>query len=1476
MSKINTFRIINLNYNNNAIHVEDEIFHFDGESSMLSLQNGGGKTVLVQMMMAPFVHKRYRDTSDRTFEDFFTTTQPTHILVEWLLDGGAGFVLTGMMVRKRQAGGEEGDTEELEIITYIHEYREPNPYDIHQIPLIERDGKLKKLKSFGHCKKLFEQVRMDKVGRFQAFDLSQSNQLRQYFQRLKEFGINYEEWESIIKKVNLKESGLSELFREAKDEVGLVEKWFLPAIETKLNKEENRMKQFHAMLIKFIRLYKENEVKIKRKGTILEFEEDAHYLEELVNRSLDLESQIGTRQEQIAYLRHCIGEMLQDTIRKEEEAQQALEGFNSELTQVKYEESSYQIYQLIDQLEVLLISQNQVDRQKNELEHSHQEESKLLAIQQCAQTFEDYQSEEKNVLKLENQLDIMKEKEEELMPERNNLGYSLSLVYTENAEKLQDTIQELRDDLVKLSMEKNVLSQAERDGEDSRLKLKEELGSKKSRIEQYQEHEDYFNKHYLFKLEKNILGFYEEGIFEVLGKKQEQLLKQVQHTLTLAHTERQKREEEREGIQRNTQDCNLTLGQKKEWQKNLLTLGEKYEKEIEERLRHMKYLSIPEEYRFDREYLCSQFDTKIATLREILKKVEREKEEFEDELDRMKHGVVLEIPEEFEKLLGGLDIQYITGMEYLNRIGYSKEQKEELLSRVPLLPFSILMSEGELLRLSKASVDFYTSYPIPIIRKDQLGEFPARDHSFLFQEQQIHYFVMFNQQLLDEQQLACLLAKKEEQLQKVYEILGMKEDEIRHYDKMRQEIAYQQVDTLTYQQYQKDRETCEQQIEEYESQLVQLRGDKSENDRMIRELQERCNRFEEEKASLLACQTALKDIAGRYEQYLIDRKEMERISGKMNYLKEESENRRKRIEIIYQMINDKNQEVVELEQKHQLAEKRMQKYASYKEGVRLYKDTVDMEARYQAITEQIGSDVKLLEEQLLQARGRFVRIQERLIDLSEKHRVSEEEYKAVRYSEFRQKEMERNLQTLDAEIQRTTIEWNRLDKEIAIKESKIADRKQELLSTFEQGEPVPKEQIVDTAFQKRIKLIRLSIQDEDKKRKLLLNQINGYEANLSALSEFSNLVNKKMYDFSVELQEFHKSTLQELERKEIEILYGNLIRVYRSLQEQLSKHNQSLEKTIDSIMKKEKYQEEFYHQPIVLMHQLTERPEDLLRQLTITIQSFRSLLEKLEIDIQFIGREEEKVVEMLTDYVYEIYKNLEKIDRNSTIRVKERMIKMLRILIPSWNENKEIYQQRMTNFVHELVNAGLHCITENRNLEEMIGVRMTTKTLYDAVIGIATTNIKLYKIEAQREYPITWAEVSKNSGGEGFLSAFVVLACLLSYMRRDESELLMEREEGKVIVMDNPFAQTSASHLLIPLMDVAKKSNTQLICLSGLGGESIYNRFDNIYVLNLIGSALRRDVQYLKADQIKGDTKIYELSTARMQIEEVEQMELLF
>ena len=136
MSKINAIRLINLNYNNNAIRISDETFRLSGKSTLLSLRNGGGKSVLVQMITAPFVHRRYQNAKDRPFASYFTGNKPTFILVEWKLDGGAGYVLAGMMVRKSQELSEER-TDELEMVNFIAEYREGCLQDIAHFPVVE-------------------------------------------------------------------------------------------------------------------------------------------------------------------------------------------------------------------------------------------------------------------------------------------------------------------------------------------------------------------------------------------------------------------------------------------------------------------------------------------------------------------------------------------------------------------------------------------------------------------------------------------------------------------------------------------------------------------------------------------------------------------------------------------------------------------------------------------------------------------------------------------------------------------------------------------------------------------------------------------------------------------------------------------------------------------------------------------------------------------------------------------------------------------------------------------------------------------------------------------------------------------------------------------------------------------------------------------------------------------------------------------
>ncbi len=115
----------------------------------------------------------------------------------------------------------------------------------------------------------------------------------------------------------------------------------------------------------------------------------------------------------------------------------------------------------------------------------------------------------------------------------------------------------------------------------------------------------------------------------------------------------------------------------------------------------------------------------------------------------------------------------------------------------------------------------------------------------------------------------------------------------------------------------------------------------------------------------------------------------------------------------------------------------------------------------------------------------------------------------------------------------------------------------------------------------------------------------------------------------------------------------------------------------------------------------------------------------------------QRIIELLEDYTKDVHNNLGKIDRNSTITIRERPIKMLKIQIPNWGENENLYHLRLNDFIDKVTTHGIEMFEKNENVQEYFGIQITTRNLYDTAIGLGNVQICLFKIEAQREYPIT-------------------------------------------------------------------------------------------------------------------------------------------
>lgn len=1484
MSKINAARLININYNNNAIRISDEIFHFNGESTLISLRNGGGKSVLVQMLTAPFVHKRYRDAKDRPFESYFTTSKPSFILVEWALDQNAGFVLIGMMARRSQ---DSDSGEELEMVNFVCEYRASCLQDIHHLPVVEKGKKEMTLKNFSACRQMFEGYKRDRSLQFFYYDMNNGAQSRQYFDKLQEYQIHYKEWESIIKKVNLKESGLSELFSDCRDEKGLVEKWFLDAVESKLNKERNRMKEFQSILEKYVGQYKDNRSKIQRRDTIRLFKQEARKIQEKLSVYREGERK---EKEQENLVAHFIAELerLQAVTKEEyEDILSRMEQVLAQIAHIEYEKLSGEIYRLEEQMRFHLSNRDMVSMEKEALEREAEEITHRLHLLACAKQQRLADEEKAEWDKALQRLRVAREKNVNLEPERNRLGYVLRCHYEkeleENGKRQQENSRGIAETEENIFQEKQIQSDLE-----GRLRERVSAeGALKSQVQSYDRQEEQFNTRYQEHFVRNILGEYEPGTMEIFQEAQENRMEELGRERLKTKKALEMSKEAQRSRERKLTDMREEQIRRRAKQEQQSRTRSLYEEELEARRVILKYLDLDEKELFDREKILHASGRKLAEIANLRRNLEKEEDSLQKEYQRLTKGQVLELPQELEAELTGLGIHVVYGMEWLKKNGYPEKENQELVRSHPFLPYGLILSKQELEKLSRHTGNICTSFPIPIILREHLEKRAGEDPGNVRRFGDVSFYVLFNENLLDEEKLRDLVAEKEQQIRRKQEAVRIRQEEYQQYFERQEQVKNQSVSRESYEENEKRLAELADQIRGTDEEIRAASQELTERKEQMERQEQEIRRMDQELERQRRKTEDFQELRGAYEEYARFRQELELCRKEMSRLTDRQKLSREKLEKLrdrQKSLEAERDALLREEEGQQEAVRKYRRYEEYTEpaekeagedwrgrweAVQIQPDlrriVADMEARYAAVTATVSLEIQELERQEQLSGRRCKDADQELRHLQKKYGLTENAWQDTRYSRKEESRQEILLEDRRMKIQTKQSLWNEEDKRIAVITQQKADLLKRMRTECGQEEPLPKAEIQNQDFESRKNQLKYQERELKNTADKLQKRLHSLDENLTALAEYSEFEKKEPIVW--------ERDFMAMNAKELRNFKGILIRDYNQYVKSRQDAKEQLVRVLNQIVRDEHFQEDYYKKPLEAMLELSDDAGQVRRQMETTIQSYDSLMEKLEVDISVVEKEKQKIAELLEDYLREVHRNLGRIDQNATITVRERAIKMLKIQLPVWEENENLYHIRLQDLIDELTQKGIGIFERNENAQEYFGTRMTTRNLYDTVVGIGNVQIRLYKIEAQREYPITWAEVAKNSGGEGFLSAFVILSSLLYYMRKDETDIFADRNEGKVLLMDNPFAQTNASHLLKPLMDVAKKTNTQLICLTGLGGDSIYNRFDNIYVLNLITASLRGGMQYLRANHLRGNEPE---TMVVSQIEVMEQQELVF
>lgn len=1487
MSKINAVRFINLNYNNNAMKINDECMQFSGKSTLLSLRNGGGKTVLVQMMTAPFVHRGKQKTKDRPFESYFTTAKPSFILVEWLLDGGAGYVLTGLMVRKNQEISEE-KTDALEMMAIISEYKEPCMQDIHHLPVVEQNEKTMKLKSYNSCRKLFEDYKKDKKLSFFCYDMSSPAQSRQYFYKLMEYQINYKEWETIIRKVNVKESGLSELFSDCRTEKELIEKWFLEAVESKLNKEENKVKNFQEILEKYAGKYKNIKEQLKRRDAIQKFKEAAEEIQINAEDFLVKEGEKIEQEKVIAAFIARLNVLYEEAEIERERQEEGRKKLQEELEFLKYEQLSCEFHEKNREKRNHASNREMIDLEKESLLRKQEKIQKKVHVFLCAKQQEMVNEDKQEWEIRKEKAAISRTKEENLEPERNRIGGQLSGYYeyrlSDNKEK-QEAIKKQKLQIRKdISQQKDILNEYR----EKTKKITESKGSFRSLVRSYDNIEIKYNSNYKENLSRNILGVYEAGMLDI---KQEMYDKEQKKSIQENKEQKEKSENTTEEIHRTERA--IEEKREKYFQKDSdIKQAEKekkgYEQELEERKDILKYLELPEEKLFAREEILHKAKIKMQELSSRRRTLEKKEDALQKEYKLLVSGRVMELPDNLKEEFEKLDVPVVYGMEWLKKNGFTEKKNKEIVSKNPFLPYALILTRQELKKLAERNGETYTSFPVPIIERENLESIKLdRTQSFV-KMQDIHFYILFNENLLDEEKMEIMIEQKQKDIADIRETMQICKNEYEDYFHRFDVIKRQAVTKENWDKIQKKLQKLEKEKEDIFQNIQQARDTKQSLKKNFEILQKTLRELEKKIESQAARQRAFKELRTAYAEYEENNKklqEYEREEERLENRQHLTEEKISQLEENYRELSGQENNLFREEESIQNS---CQKFAAYKEinrnvkagkllgadstlradnnsGVKIIlseEEVLKLEARYEAVTADISQELKELELEEEKALTRYHKSFGELRELCQKYNLKNSEWQNIIYDKREQLYQEAELEDYDKKIERKANLLNEEDKKIGILNSQLEGILKQIVSECGKGNPLEEEKISQKDLESAKNQTKYQLSELERKIAFSEKAIQKYRENLTALSEYNN--------FSADEEIHFEQDFKKMSEKELRDFKGMLIRDYNDIIRCVQKCRETLAQTLNKIARQEAFQDASYKTPLENMLKVCDDAAKVLRQLNITLESYDSLMKQLEVDISLVETEKKNVTELLEDYVQNIHKNLEKIGRNSTIKIREKSIKMLKVILPVWEDNEKLYSLRLSDFVDEITEEGIRLFENNENAQEYIGRKVTSKNLYDTVVGTGNVQIQLYKIEEQREQQISWNQVAKNSGGEGFLSAFVILSSLLDYMRKDDSDIFMDKNEGKVLLMDNPFAQTNAEHLLKPLMNLADKTNTQLICLTGLGGESIYNRFDNIYVLNLIEAHLRNGIQYLRPEHKKGEeVKVETVLPTHIEVEEM-------
>jgi len=1531
MPRVNRFRIVNFKFDDNRKLIADEMFEMDRCNTLVNLENGGGKSAMLQLALQVMLPNS--QLGSRKMIDYFDLNSGTlHVLMEWCLDTAGmsqQYLLTGFCCQRGQEG--------IDYFTYIHPHTRNDDYSIDNMPVINEKREVTGYHAFY---RYIQSLSRESSARMNFF---RQNEQSKYRTQLETYNLFEDEFRA-IQTINQSEGGIEKFFEKARTSRQVIERLIIPSIPSgneedsgvlvdSLRKHMDNLKTipelqsrikiyddfckraegFLSHVRKYAKLYEEHRRKAQN---ILNLENLLHLAlnrsskenEEYFNKKNEAEAnkkELLFMKESLSYSRNF--HEVETNEKSLEQLNSTLADFNLQLEKLELEyNNSLSVNDWLDMNEIikkLRVKEAELMAKQQEKEERNDQYQRILPALAFLYT--------EKLKEIKKELELLSDKKNKHGKEIDKQE-SLKADIIDKIKKTENELYHIAKDQKKLEDEaRQIFSQIENgynlllmEPEQSLLKLANDIESLDNEVE---------------KLNREILKMDEKK--ESIGTE----INRTETKIALNYKDREIMEDELSNIKKVQGDLESKI-------RNYETGTSVYDSTVIEKIRTMIENQRSEYNRI----LSSQLALKNKQLA------------FSDGEGYIPDYAIKRLVDLFNEN----EINAVAGSIWL--ANQNEKIRDCLVENNPYLPYSVIISEksiDSIAFLEDKIINCVEGYPVLILtgggqaivysglehteslessekkeRVEGLSGEDAKQNGHIDSEKKkedkepnlLEPAETGSEQTERKRGPTCLFNKEIFILNSEAAEFTVNADKFRVYarkisgsiNKLDDSLKIKQEEISALENFLNDlnkfiAEYPEILVRRKEAELEEKKAETKESEKLLESLKKQLDNIKEESAGLSGKINEIKAQSNHFrnqkklmEQYIERSEEIREREKETAQLKNELKKFRDSLSSVEKELEKMESKLSEYKDRAALLEKeefdfskRLDDVKSRTDGSYMVEET-GMPYTFIVKSKKIDGSYEIIEthDSIGKLEARKIALEKELGDVNAdylqeliqnyrnnisgyengiKERGTDRswlETKGERVPEIKLNELCQKMQELKNEIKNKVAEKNSLELDIGI----LADRMKNLEGNIRKAfgkEPRLFDRITGeqerqieegiSAEERKIKRLEVKLADIGQRvesLKKIIDRVSEF-INDNELKKFSDAAGESI--FRTKNRTIDRWDIASISDRDIASFYNEAKNRYKTSENELEASRKVIENEFDLLYEDSELNA---NQNIKgLMSRIGKIDifnYEIIEQIFQNVfKSIENLKQAAQAQLENLDKDRREMILRCLRRARTIYDEVKSVDGFSKITIGDKKERAIKIKVPPYFEEQA--ESLMGQYLDLCINELTHMRSDSRfdpaRLEDEIRKRMKPTNLLDAIAPLNLFRIDVLKPGhnmGESRY-IEWENILSWSGGEKLAGFFAMFIAIISYLRYKKTRWY---ESSKVIWIDNPFGQANAGYLLDYIFELAKTTNTQVICLTGLQEVAIYEKFDVVY--SLVHRMLGAGSSVIKSTKVKENTGI--------------------